>query len=208
MTDADHRVRVHATRTVADLRQDQLDGIAAWQESARQRELAEDVPHENREAGTESRRRLEALRRTNVAVLSRAESAVPDVDAIARAVVVHRLEWMRDQLAVGLRSHSIEVVATEHDGADGLGVTIAEQPDLLVVERRLASVPAEDLVRSLRRFAPNTVVAAQVEHDSDADVMLAAGAAAVFSRRVPPSTVCARLAELLLDRPDEPLLLV
>lgn len=200
------------TRTAKALLQDQLDGITAWQEAARVMELAETARRENRQAGTEARRRLEALRRTNAALLSRSHEAADDSRKLmgrvpARAVVVHRLDWMRDRLASGLAAQGLSVIAQEHDGADGLGVTIAEQPELLVVEDRLPSIRAAELVSSLRQFAPRTLVAAQVENPGEFELMLEAGADAVFSRRVPPASVCAQLAGFLRDRPQEPLVL-
>jgi hypothetical protein len=204
--------RLYITRTAAQLRKDRERGAAAWQSFAGSREEFETVRRENREASTEARRRLEALRRINAALLERSEKAAAASQKVigrvpARAVVVHRLDWMRERLALGLDEHGIAVVARERDGADGLGITIAEQPELLIVEDRLPSVRAVDLVRSLRDFAPNTVVAAQVEHADELDELIEAGAAAVFGRRVPPADVCAQLAGYLRSRPGEPLIM-
>lgn len=201
------------TRTPAALRRDRERGIAAWQSAAATMEGLERVRRENREVGTEARRRLDALRRVNQALVERSElAAAASLEVMkrvpVRAVVVHRLDWMRDRLAAGLSDHGIVVVGAEHDGADGLGVTIAEQPDLLVVEDRLPSIRATEVVSSLRQFAPKTVVAAQVEGAEELEALLEAGAAAVFGRRVPPADVCAQLALLLRERPEAPLIVV
>ncbi|MCU1588511.1 MAG: hypothetical protein JWN31_2004 [Frankiales bacterium] len=212
MTQMRYRPGRYVARSASELEQDRLAGVNAWNESARLLEASESARQENRQAGTEARRRIEALRRTNAALLRRSTAAADaSVEIIGkpvpRAVVVHRLEWMRGRLATCLMANDIDVVATEDDGADALGITIAEQPDLLVVEDRLPSVPAEELLTRLQEFAPRTLVATQVEHDSDADLMLAAGAAAVFNRRVPPAQVCAQLAEFLRKPSKQPLIL-
>lgn len=202
----------YGARSTLELLQDQLAGMAAWQIVARAREIAENTRRENREVRTEARRRLEALRRVNTALLARSEVAVAESmhflsTTTPRAVVVHRQDWMRKKLSAGLAGHGLAVVAQAEDGADALGISIAEQPDLLVVEDRLPSMRTVEVLRSLQDLAPRTVVAAQVEHDSDVGAMLDAGAAVVFSRRVPPAVFCEQVAEFLRDRPERVLLL-
>ena len=196
---------LYARRTAAQLRQDRRRGIAAWREAVT---LSEQQPagRESREASTEARRRLEALQLTNATLERRAEGVALADTGTVRAVVVHRLEWMRERLAAGLSDHGIAVIGSEQDGAVALGITIAEQPDLLVVEDRLPSVPAVELVRSLKLFAPSTLAAAQVEHPDAGEALIEAGAAAVFSRRIPPQDVCAQLALCLRERPGDPLI--
>ncbi len=203
--------QVCVKRTVLQLLQDQLQGVTAWQASARARELAETSRKDNRELRLDSRRRIEALRRANAAMIARSEVTTTrslhlfEV-AEPRVVIVHRQEWMREKLAAGLAQHGLSVVAEVYDGADALGISIAEQPDLVVAEDRLPSMTAVEMVRSLREFAPHTVVAAQVEDGSGVASILEAGASAVFSRRVPPAEVCEQVAQFLRDRPAEALL--
>jgi CheY-like chemotaxis protein len=202
----------YGTRSALELLQDQLDGVAAWQIAARAREQAENARRENREVRTEARRRLEALRRTNEALLARSDAAVMESvnilsTATPRAVVVHRQDWMREKLSIGLTEQGLTVVAQAQDGADALGISIAEQPDLLVVEDRLPSVRTVEILRTLKLFAPRTVIAAQVEHDSGVGDMLEAGAAAVFHRRVPPAVLCDQIVRYLRNRPRDVLLL-
>jgi hypothetical protein len=180
--------QLYRTRAAALLRKDRQRGMAAWEQAAAAREPEAMA---NRQAGAEARRRVEALRRVSHAMTERHELLAGSAHQadVARGIVVHRLEWMRERLAAGLGDHGIAVVASEHDGADGLGVTIAEQPVLLVVEDRLPSLRAVEVVSSVREF----------------DALLEAGVAAVFSRRIPPADICAHLAGLLRERPDEPL---
>ncbi len=203
--------QIAVNRTVLQLVQDQLQGITAWQTSARARELADTARKDNRELHLDSRRRLEALRRANVALIARSEVTITrslhllDV-ADPRAVVVHRQEWMREKLALGLTHQGLSVVAEADDGADALGISIAEQPDLVVIEDRLPSMTAVEVLRSLQEFAPHTVLAAQVDDGSRVAVILEAGASAVFSRRIPPAELCEQIAQFLKERPAQALL--
>jgi CheY-like chemotaxis protein len=192
-------------RTALQLLQDQLDGVTAWQTAARAREVTESARRDNREVRVEARRRLEALRRVNAAVLARADAAIIESvqlfrPAPPRAVVVHRQDWMREKLTVGLMHEGVAVIAEADDGADALGISIAEQPDLVVLEDRLPSFPAVDVILSLREFAPRTVLAAQVESDNSVGPLLEAGAVAVFNRRVAPGELCCQLVDLLRRR--------
>jgi CheY-like chemotaxis protein len=200
------------SRTVLELLQDQLDGVAAWQIAARARELADRARQDNRELRLDARRRLESLRRANAALIAQSEATITEAlhvldVAPPRAVVVHRQDWMREKLAVGLSEHGLAVIAEADDGADALGICIAEQPDLLLLEDRLPSMTATEVLSAVREFSPCTLAAAQVESDRSIGPMLDAGAAAVFGRRVPVATVCEQLAEFLTDHPVEVLLL-
>jgi CheY-like chemotaxis protein len=199
-------------RTVLELLKDQLEGVAAWQTAARTRELADRARKENREMRLDARRRLESLRRANNALIAQSEATITEALHVLdltppRAVVVHRQDWMREKLAVGLSERGFSVIAEADDGADALGICIAEQPDLVLLEDRLPSMTAVEVLCSMRKFARNTVSAAQVESDQSVTEMLDAGAAAVFNRRVPSSVVCEQLAEYLWQRPEEVLLL-
>jgi CheY-like chemotaxis protein len=202
----------YGNRTVLEVLQDQLDGVAAWQVAARARELASKARQDNREMRLDARRRLDSLRRANAALIARSEATITEAMHVLdlappRAVVVHRQDWMREKLAVGLTVHGLAVVAEADDGADALGICIAEQPDLVLLEDRLPSMTAVEVLSSIREFAPHTVAAAQVESDHSVGPMLDAGAVAVFNRRVPVALVCEHLADLLSDHPAEGLLL-
>jgi CheY-like chemotaxis protein len=196
----------YRTRSAEQLLQAQRDGVSAWQVASRAREVFEGNRRESREAKIDARRRLDALRRANVALVTRSKAVVVsgDVlqDAAPRAVVVHRQDWMRGKLALGLRGQGLRVVAEAADGADGLGISIAEQPDLVLIEDRVPSMTTTEVLRSLREFAPGTVTAAQVEHDDEVGDMLDAGAAAVFSRRMPPAQLCEQIVQFLKAQPD------
>jgi CheY-like chemotaxis protein len=199
-------------RSMAELERDRQANIAAWRAAAEGRERIESARRENRQVQTEARRRIEALRRANTALLAQSDHSIRESIEILdvarpRAVLVHRQEWVREQLRSALLIHGMEVIAVCDDGADCLGISVAEQPDLVVVEARLPSIPAVELLSSLRQFSPWSLLAAQVESDEEVEAMLAAGARAVFHRRVPAAQACAQLAGYLRERPDDLLLL-
>jgi CheY-like chemotaxis protein len=204
-------VRKSATlRTELELLQDQLDGLQAWHRARRDRLAAEQLAAgATREMRLDANRRIEALQRAHSAVLGRADRAAREQlgPLPPRALLVHRSEWLRNKLTVGLAGEGITVLDGLDDGADGLGTAIVEQPDLLVVDERLPSVPGVELVRQARVFVPRAVIAAQVEDDKAVPAVLDAGADAVFHRRVPPAVLAERVADYLRKGSDSPLLL-
>jgi CheY-like chemotaxis protein len=81
------------------------------------------------------------------------------------------------------------------NGAEALGVVVAEQPDVLLTGDRLAMMTGWDLLAQARLYAPGTVLAVQASDEQQADSH-AALADAVFLRHVPPAVV----ADVLLAR--------
>ncbi|MCU1599731.1 MAG: Response regulator receiver domain [Frankiales bacterium] len=203
-----------AGRTRLELLQDQLEGMRAWHAELRV-QLAQDTDTlaATREARMDARRRLDALKRAQQALLKRADDTVRMTQDVltgrsTEALLVHRNPWMRDKLEAGLRESGLAVVVQCDDGADGLGTAIAQQPDLLLVEDRLPSLTGLELVRSARVFLPHTTIAAQVEDERSVADLLDAGASAVFTRRVPPAVLAEQVAAYLGSRPEQPLLLL
>lgn len=148
-------------------------------------------------------RSLEVLRREHDAVVRRSHEQLRVTGALLegaperRVVIAHRNEWYAGKVAHALRDHGLLVVAQVDNGADAVGIAVAEQPDLLVVEDTLAMVPGEQVVRDVRRYCPDTLVAAQVAYGDRVGPLLHAGAAAVFTRRVPPLDAVRSMLELL-----------
>lgn len=179
------------------LHERQRTALARWRSALEADEQA--AGNESREQRLEARRRTDALRRTYAAASSRVDRALAEVLAhgAPRAVVAHRQEWLRAKIASGLAKGKLRVVAELDDGADALGVAVAEQPDLVVLEDRLSSVTVPEVVQALRELAPQTLTAVQVADDRGAEALLVAGADAVFPRRVPPAELCAELLRLL-----------
>jgi CheY-like chemotaxis protein len=181
--------------------------VTAWQRQAELLTEAAQQPSTSREERMDAQRRLEALERTQQALLERTSGPPAPRTGGPRAVLVHRNEWLREQLALHLSEHGVQVLAEAGDGAEGLGIVIAEQPDVVVVEDRLPSMPASELVAAIREFASGALVAVQVEHQEDVTKLVDSGARAVFSRRIPPAVMAEQLAELLVHPGEEPFVL-
>ena len=189
-----------------EVRRDQQAGVAAWQAAARIAEVAENAEAtraRSREMRLDLDRRMDVVRRQQAALVERtrqqveASNALLRPDAPPRVVVVHRSAWFRDKVVAGLVDSGLDVVARLDNGADAVGVSVAEQPDLLFVEDKLPMLGGVEVVRQVLEFAPHTIAAAQVEYDSDIPVLLDIGARAAFPRRVPPADVARELALLL-----------
>jgi CheY-like chemotaxis protein len=182
----------------------QLEAIDAWNVARELRQaLCEAPPGMTREARLDAARRLDVLRRVHEAMLARTSDFLArrpgplQWPLQRRAVVAHRQEWFVNQLTGALREHGITAVAATDNGADALGLVVAEQPDLLLVEEKLAMLSGLELVAEAAVFAPQTVVAAQVRNNDDVADMLDAGAALAFARQMPPVEVAKALAEMI-----------
>jgi CheY-like chemotaxis protein len=192
-------------------KQRQHDAVEQWKRNTELVLQLSERMSGSREARMDAHRRAQALRRTQEALVARTRLRIADGRALLedghlRAVLVHRNEWLRQKLALRLTELGVEVLAEADDGADGLGIAIAEQPDLVLVEDRLPSLPALELVAAVREYAGHALVGAQVEYEADIAPLVEAGANAVFSRRIPPAVMAEELHALLLERPNQPLL--
>ena len=191
-------------REEATLLCDQVQAIDAWNAARRSAEAtAVAAARNSREQRLSSARRLDALRRQQRALLDRTEQHMRDsahplqVHMAPRAVLAHRSAWFRSELTRELRAGGVCVVAALENGADAIGSTIAEQPDLLLVEDRLLMVSGADVIRSVSPFARGTIAAAQAGAEWELGALLDAGACAVFSRRLPPAEVAQDLCLLV-----------
>ena len=82
-----------------------------------------------------------------------------------------------------LLERGVQVCAIVDDGAEALGILIAEQPDLLVVEDPMSSLTSVDLCTEAAMFAPATRIMVLVESPLRVGRLLDAGAQAVVTRR-------------------------
>ena len=114
-------------------------------------------------------------------------------------LLAHRNQWFLDRVTGVLtqHGHGIAVVGTVDNGADAVGCAVAEQPDAVLVADSLAMLPGEDVVRELRHYCGASRPVAQDEHGGRVGALLDAGAAAVYTRRVPPVDVAAGICRLL-----------
>jgi CheY-like chemotaxis protein len=193
--------------TEAELTRMQVEAIDSWHRARRMAEQAEQSRNASREVRMDVSRRLEVLRAQHAALVGRADRHLRDSvhllsrQAARRAVLVHRNEWFLTKVGDELERQGIRVVEALSNGAEAVGVVVAEQPDLLLVEDSLPMLPGEAVVREARRFAPRTLVVGHVEYQDRMQVLLDAGAVTAYTRRVPPAEVARGLAGLLGSQP-------
>ena len=191
-------------RSELDLAAQQLRAITRFNDARRMAEHAADAAARSREMRMDAARSLEVLRREHEAVVRRAHDQLRITgdllrrSPVRRVVLAHRHQWFLDKIAACLQGRGVQVVARLDNGADVVGLAVAEQPDLLLVEDTLAMVPGEQVVREVRRYCPETVVAAQVAYGDRVGLLLEAGAATVFTRKVPPAEVAEGMIGLLV----------
>ena len=196
-------VPVPRRRNELDLAAQQLQAITRFNDARRMAEAAAAAVARSREMRMDVTRSLEVLRREHDAVVARAHEQLRVTGNLLRGtperrvVIAHRNEWFVGKVAHALQDHGVLVVAKVDNGADAVGIAVAEQPDLLVVEDTLAMVPGEQVVRDVRSYCPDTLVAAQVAYGDRVGPLLHAGAAAVFTRKLPPLDAVKRMLELL-----------
>jgi CheY-like chemotaxis protein len=181
---------------------DQLAGIDAWNRSRRELEVWASEPG-SREMRLDAARRLDVIRRQQQALIEATERQLRDTGGplrsapAPRAVVVHRNDWFKNKVGAELRAGGLEVVIELSNGADAVGVVVAEQPDVLLMEDKLPMLDGIDVLREVRRFAPKTLVTVQVVDDSEIGPFLDAGACTAFIRRIPPADLAEAICELL-----------
>lgn len=190
-------------RTQLDLTDQQLRAIDAFNEARRRTEQAA-AAGGSRERRMDLARDLDVLRRQHEALVDRVDAQFRSTGDSRtapgqRVVLAHRNAWFRGKVFSTLHEHGANVVACLDNGADAIGSALAEQPDLVLVEDKIAMVPGEEVIRQLRRHCPGTVVAAHVDHGGRIDPLVEAGAHAVFTRQVPPADVAQALKDLLRD---------
>jgi hypothetical protein len=190
-------------RSQLDLAAQQLQAIRRFNDARHTAEAATASVARSREMRMDVTRSLEVLRREHDAVVRRAHEQLCLTGALLRGtperrvVIAHRNEWFVGKVAHALQDQGVLVVAQVDNGADAVGIAVAEQPDLLMVEDTLAMVPGEQVVRDVRSYCPDTLVAAQVANGDRVGPLLHAGAAAVFTRQVPPLDAVRSMLALL-----------
>lgn len=178
---------------------DQVHGIDAWVRAhSRTSGGAQTSPV--REFRLDMARRADVVTRQRQALLDWTERQFLSSDHVAfvaamRVVLVHRNAWFRQKVVSGLEAGGVAVVANLENGADAIGVVVAEQPDLLLVEDKLPMMSGLDLCKAVGQYAPSTVVVVQVANDWEIGPFLDAGATTVYTRRTPPADIVAHLLE-------------
>lgn len=190
-------------RTEIDLALQQLAAVDAFTASLRTADRALAAANRSRETRMDAARRMEVLRRQHDAVVARSHEQLRRTGELLRGtlaprvLLAHRNAWFADKLAHVLQDRGVQVVARTDNGADAVGLTVAEQPDLLLVEDTLAMVPGEQVVAEVTRLSPGVLVTAQVAYGDRVGALLNAGAVTVFTRQVPPADVARALDDLV-----------
>ena len=190
-------------RSELDLAAQQVRAIERFNRARHLREEAAAAAARSREMRMDAARSLEVLRRQHDALVSRAHEQLAAsgllLRAVAqrRAVLAHRDDWFFRKLAQALEDHGVHVVAGTDNGADAVGLIVAEQPDLVLIEDTLSMVAGVEVIREVRRFSPKTVVTAQAAYGDRVGQLLDAGATTVFTRQIPPHDVALSLLRLV-----------
>ena len=95
--------------------------------------------------------------------------------------------WTSERLSAELTDRAVEVVAAFGNGADAVGMCVAEQPALVVVDELLAMRSGRDATAALTELCPDTVVVGYVSRPAAVSELLEAGARTVLTRQVPPA---------------------
>jgi CheY-like chemotaxis protein len=161
---------------------------------------AQDLVETSREQRLDVARRADARRREHEVVRQLSAERVARTRAALQsptAVLAHRSTWLRTQVGNGLETHGITVIASVENGAEASGTVIAEQPDLVLLEDLLPSMPGLQVARRARTFSPGSVVAAQVSGLPVAEDFRREGALVVLTRSVPPQVIVERMVRCL-----------
>jgi hypothetical protein len=193
--------RVSATRITdqVELLTAQLRGLDLWHVARRAAEQSARKPGSGREARLDVARRLDVRRREHQAIVERLAlgldtDAGPMVVAVpARVVIAHRHVWSRNSLTAELTKRGVEVLCALDNGADAVGVCVAEQPAFLIVDELLAMRSGREVVAEVTQFCPRTFVAGYVRDEAAVGDLLEAGATTVFTRRVTPADLAESL---------------
>lgn len=173
-------------------------GVRAWVVQARRELKHLETDPGAREDQLDHRRQAQSLRRTLEAI-DRFEGKPSRATDQCAAVLIHRREWIREQLSDRFARAGVDVIGSVEDGSAGLALTLVEQPDLIVLEDRLPWMRAVDIVRTVHDFAPETLVVVQAETVESGEECVAAGASVALSRTAPPDELyeaCLRLLSL------------
>jgi hypothetical protein len=180
----------------------QLAAVDAWNSARPGRERAILAGRGSRQQGADADRRLFALRRTHGAIVGCAARALAGQTspmptfAPVRAVLAHRDDCFAGRLAHELEAPGVAVTVVA-DGAEAAGTAVAEQPELLLVEETLTTLPGRDVVIEAARFCPAPRILARVAGGERVGGMLDAGARTAVVRQVPPAGVAEEATALL-----------
>lgn len=179
----------------------QVQGIDAWNADRRVREDLHPAGCDSRDYRQDASRRLDILRRTHQAFVSRtAKGLAASGEDLTRSraltvIIAHRHARFVQNVTAALMAHGVTVLVSTDNGPDALGAVVAEQPDVVLVGDQLAMMTGDDLLAETRLFAPLTVRAVQVNGQQQPDVR-AAEVDALFLPHHPPGDVADTIVAL------------
>ena len=185
----------------------QVRAIDAFHRARHAAEQAAACTASSRETRLDAARRLDVVRRQHATIVERTDAALRNAgDVVARsgsprAVVAHRDDWFGRTLARALDDQGFRLLARLGNGAEAVGATVAEQPEVLVLEDPLPMMTGQQVVTEVRDYAPHTVVAVHASDPRATARLLQAGADRVFGRQATPADVAQDLGLLLGARP-------
>ena len=190
-------------RSDVDLAEQQLRAIERFNRTRRMREQAAAAAAPSQEMRLDAARSMQVLRRQHEAVVARAHEQLIESGQLLqrtaqrRVVLAHRDDAFLSTLAGTLEEQCVRVVRSTDNGADAVGVIVAEQPDLVLIEDKLRMIPGLQVIREVRRFSPLTLVTAQVAYGHRVGPLRSAGATTVFAHDVPAGEVARTLLVLV-----------
>ena len=190
-------------RSEVELAEQQLRAVARFHRARHMREDAAAAAARSRELRMDAARSMDVLRRQHEALVARADVQLRSsgellrTTAERRVVVANRNGWLVGKVVEALEDRGVQVVAQTDNGAEAVGMVVAEQPDLVLVEDTLAMLPGVEVIREIRRFSPETVVLAQAAHGHRVGELLDAGATTVLTRSIPPQEVTRSVLRLV-----------
>ncbi len=182
----------------------QLAAIDSWNAARRLTEESVALRARTREQRMDVARRMETLREEHRVIVERTHQALAFSMGRTRftwrptVLLAHRNRWLTDRLTESLVEGGAEVVGTVQDGAQAVGFAVAELPDLVLVEAALPRLTGSQVIRQVHQHAPDIALTAQVDDVGGVGALLAAGARAAYSRRLPPADLARELLGLLV----------
>jgi hypothetical protein len=167
----------------------QLHALDAWNAFRQQRERQLTAAELSRDERMFARFEIESMLRTHAAVLHRVTLALASAGDAATspsptAVIAHRSQWFGDRVRRAVEASGTRVLECTDNGAEALGVVIAEQPDCVFASDRLAMVSGEQLVAQTTCYSPLTQLFVHAEQDPEAPFQRA-GCVVLTSRHRP-----------------------
>lgn len=131
-------------------------------------------------------RRAEALARmAEVAAEQQTQPTGPP--SRPRVLIAYQQPWFAEAPTHCLQRQDIDVVGVVTDGAQAVGLAVAAQPDVALIDAVLSRMSGIEVLRDLQTFAAQIRTVMRVAHDNDVHAMLQAGATAAWLRTCSPS---------------------